>query len=164
MAVLQLETTIGSRETSVGAEVRQGRDKALVDVERGELVQLLEEVRSFRHYLREQRNDLRGALPHQRPELGAAEKHGFRFFRCACIRDVVAIRSKSFTTESLTSRGDHGNKAAPDFDLVAQDDVSLENDEDAIRHGATLIQLKSGRPGGSRAISTYGCYFFRSET
>ena len=164
MTVLELETTVGGSEASVSAEMRQRRDQALIDVERSELVQLLQEVRSLRHYLRQQRNDLRGPFPHQRPELSATEEHCLRLFRCTCVRNVVTVWRESLTSESLTGRGDNWYEAASDFDLVAQDNVAVENDEDAICCSAALIQLKSRGPGGSRAIRAYRGYFFWSET
>jgi len=160
MTVIELETTIGSGEASIGAEMRERRHQSLIDVERRKLVQLFEKVSSLRHYLRQERNDLRGALTHERAELRAAQKHRLRLFGCICIRDIVAVGSESLAPESLTSSGDDGDEAAADFDLVAEHNVSVENDEDTVCRSAALVQLESRGPGGSRAIRAYRSNFF----
>src|SRR5687767_14546334 len=160
MIVLELETTIRCGEASIGAEMRQRGNQALIDVERGELVQLLEQVRSLGHYLREERNDLRGPLAHHSAKLSAAEKHCPGFFRRACISDVLAVGSKAFAPESLARRSNHGNEAPSDFDLVAQNYMPIEHDEHTIGCRAALIELESCRPRGARAISADRSDFF----
>lgn len=164
MAVLELETTIGSGKAPIGAEMRKCRDQPLVDVERGELVQLLEEVGPLRHYLRQEGNDVRRAFPDYRPELSAAEKHRLRLFRRARISHVIAVGRESLTPESLPNSCDHRNESASNLDLVSQDNVAFENDEDAIRCRAALIELESRGPCRSRTVRADQCYFVRSET
>jgi len=163
MTVLQLETPVGGGKASIGAEMCECRDEPLIDVERGKLVQFFEKVGPLRHYLRQQRKYLRGALPYQRAELTAAEKHGLRLFTRAGVRDVVAVGRETFATEGLTSGRDDGNKAASYFDLVAKYYVPVENDEDTVGHGAALIKLESRGPDGSRAIRADRGYLFWSE-
>ena len=164
MTGLELEATIGSSEAPIGAEMRQRGDQTLIDVERCELVQLLEKERSLRHYLRQQRNDVRGALPHQSAELSATEKHCLRFFRGACVGDVMTVGRNPSLPKVCPAVAITGNEAAADLDLVAKDYVAIENDEDAVRCDATLIELESSGPGCPRAIRANGCHFIRSET
>src|ERR1700694_5765751 len=127
-------------------------------------MELFQKVRPLRHYLRQERKDVRGALPHQSPELRATEEHGSRFFRRACIRDVMTIGRESLAPESLSYRGNNGNESAPDFDFVAQDYMSIKNDEDAICRRTTLIELEPCGPGRSRPIRADRRNFIRSET
>ena len=51
VTVLELESAIIRREAAVGAQVCESGDQTLIHVQRGELVQLLEQVRTLGHYL-----------------------------------------------------------------------------------------------------------------
>ena len=164
MSVLQLETAVRRREAAIGAEMKQRGYQSLIDVQRRQLVKLFEQIGSLRHYLRQQWNRLRRPLSHEGAELRSAQKHCLRFFRRARVRDVVTIRGQSFTSERLPRRRDDGNESASDFDLVSQNDVAIENDEDAVCRGAALLKLKSRRPVCFRAVCADGRYFVRSET
>ncbi len=106
---------------------------------------------------------MRGAFSHYGAKLSATEKHRLRFFRGVCIRDVMTVRRESLASESLSHRSDHWDEAATYLDLVTQDYMSVENDEDAVRCDATLIELESGGPGGARAVRANQCYIIRSE-
>jgi hypothetical protein len=82
----------------------------------------------------------------------------------ARVRDVLTVRRKPFASKCLSGCGDERNESTSDFYLVAQDDVTIEYDEDAVSGSTTLIKLKSGRPVCFRAVSAEGRYFVRSET
>ena len=76
----------------------------------------------------------------------------------------MTVRRKAFASECLSGRGDERNESTSDFYLVAQNDVTVEYDEDAVCRSAALIELKSGRPVCLRAVRADGRYFVRSET
>jgi hypothetical protein len=75
----------------------------------------------------------------------------------------MTVGRQSFATESLSHRSDHWDESATDFDLVAQDYVTIENDENTVRCGAALIELESSGPARSRAIRANECDIIRSE-
>jgi hypothetical protein len=107
---------------------------------------------------------MRWAFTYGSPELSATQKHCLRFFRRVRIRDVMTVGRQSLAAESLSHRSDHRDESATDFDLVTQDYVTIENDENAIRCGAALIELESSGPASSRAIRANECDIIRSET
>jgi hypothetical protein len=75
----------------------------------------------------------------------------------------MTIRGEPLASESLSHCRDHRDESATNLDLVAQDDMTVENDEDAVRCDATLIELEPGWPGGARAVRANECYIIRSE-
>src|SRR6266403_4228926 len=131
--------------------MRQRGHQTLIDIQRRQLVKFLEQIGALRHYLRQQRNRLGRTLPDESAELCSAQKHGRRFFRCARVRNVMTVRRKPFASKCLSGRSNQRNESTSYFYLVAQNDVTLEYDEDAVRGSATLIELKSGRPVSFRA-------------
>ena len=143
MTVFQLEPTIRRGETVIAAQVCQCRHQPLVDIQRCELVQLLEQVGALRHDLRQQRNGLRGSLANERAELCPTQEECPRFLRRAGIGDVGAVGRQAFASERLARRGNYGNESTSDFDLVPQYDVTLEHDENAVSRRTTLIKLES---------------------
>src|ERR1700674_3071242 len=139
--------------------MRERGYQALIDVQRCQLVKFLEQISALRHYLRQQRNRLGRMLPDKSAELCSAQEHGLRFFRCARVRDVLTVRRKPFASKCLSGRGDERDESTSDFYLVAQNDVTIEHDEDAVCRGTALIELKSGRPVCFCAVGTDGRYF-----
>ena len=164
MTVLELEPAICGSEASIGTEVRQRGHETLIDIQRGELVKLLEKISALRHYLRQQRYRLRGAFSYERAELSSTQKHCGRLFRRAGISDVATVRGKSFASECLSFRRNDRNESASDFDLVAQNDVAIQNDEYAVSGCSALIELKSRGPVRLGTVGANGRHFFRSET
>src|SRR4051812_40059685 len=143
MAVLQLETSVSSGEAAIAAEMRERGDQALIDVERGQLVELLEQIGPLRHYLREQRYRLRRMLSHESAELRAAQKHAGRFLGSVRVCDVVAVWTQPFTSKRLARRRDHGHESTTNLDLVAKDYMAFENNEHAVCRRAALVELES---------------------
>lgn len=164
MAVLQLESSIGGREAAIRAQMRQRGDETLVDIQGRELVQLLEQVRALRHDLRQQGQRVNRALSHAGTKLRPAEEQGSGFLGCARVGDIAAVGRETLTPERLSGCCDDGDKTAPNFYLVAQNDMSFEHDEDTIRCSAALIYLKAGGPCRFCAVQRYRCNFFGGET
>src|SRR6185436_7959588 len=117
------------------------------------------QVGAFRHDLRQQWDCLRRPFSHERAELRAAEKHGLRLLRRIRISDVGATGRQTLAAKRLPNCCDDRNEPTADFDLVAKEDVAIENDEYAVRRGATLIELEAGGPDGFRSVRADRCDF-----
>ena len=143
-------------ERLVTRHANQRGDDALLDAQRRELAQSIEQRRSFGQQLADERERVLRLLANEGAKPRRAQKERLRFLVGSSIRRVTSRRRQSLGTERLAGTRDAWNESARRTYSTTQHDSSSRDDEESIRWRTALIDAETRRPRRMRRVFSEG--------
>ena len=134
------------------SKARERRDDALLDAERRQLAQFVEQRGPFGQELTDQGDRMLRLLANECTEPGRAQEECFTLFFGTRVGDVDPGGLQAFGSERFVFRRDGGHERPARAHAAAQDDTTARHGEYAISGSASLIDRKACGPCRSRGI------------